>query len=260
MVLLDLLRGDDCQFRFTEFVHNALEQKTISLLKKVFQAKLIPEKLTPLWYQKGILPIAEGNEYEIAQSELDGFAEDFNSLGIEITVRLGAVSTRLDIAEMLVVTNTLAFHRAALRGGAWSSVGKQVEKSLLLTLCGIYEVPAVNYRLTGVSDEGREVDFFLSDPAGQSYRCEVKLMGQGNPESADAFYSRDSQVFIADKLSDLNKRQLVANGVQWVELRGAVGIAKFGEVLTTLQIPRVQSPDLSEQRVGEILTRVLDRI
>lgn len=33
-------------------------------------------------------------------------------------------------------------------------------------------------------------------------------MGKGNPESADAVIARDSKVFVADKLSDLNKKQL----------------------------------------------------
>ena len=33
-------------------------------------------------------------------------------------------------------------------------------------------------------------------------------MRRGNPESADAVIARDSRVFIADKLSDMNKKQL----------------------------------------------------
>ena len=45
----------------------------------------------------------------------------------------------------------------------------------------------------------------LVDNAGLRHRCEVKLMGRGNPESADAVHARSSQVFVADKLSDLNK-------------------------------------------------------
>ncbi|MBI5682045.1 MAG: CfrBI family restriction endonuclease [Deltaproteobacteria bacterium] len=32
-------------------------------------------------------------------------------------------------------------------------------------------------------------------------------MGKCNPESADAVIARDSKVFIADKLSETNKRQ-----------------------------------------------------
>ena len=62
-------------------------------------------------------------------------------------------------------------------------------------------------------------------------------MGKGNPESADVVIARDSAVFIADKLSDLNKKQLDGLGVKWVELRDKDGYKRFGEVLKTLSIP-----------------------
>ena len=53
----------------------------------------------------------------------------------------------------------------------------------------------------------REIDFYLVNN-NQNYKCEVKLMGKGNPESADAVIARDSKIFVADKISDLNKNQL----------------------------------------------------
>jgi hypothetical protein len=62
-------------------------------------------------------------------------------------------------------------------------------------------------------------------------------MGKGNPESADAVIARDSDVFIADKLSDLNKKQLTSLKVQWVELRGVNGLKRFAVVLKNLGIP-----------------------
>lgn len=58
------------------------------------------------------------------------------------------------------------------------------------------------------------------------YCCEVKLMGKGNPESADAVIARDNRVFVADKLSDLNKSQLTSLGLEWVELRDTNGYFK----------------------------------
>jgi hypothetical protein len=74
------------------------------------------------------------------------------------------------------------------------------------------------------------IDFF-------NYKCEVKLMGRGNPESADAVIARDSKIFIADKLSDTNKRQLDSLGVEWVELRSENGFKRFADVLRRLNIP-----------------------
>lgn len=143
----------------------------------------------------------------------------------------------MNINESLIVINTLAVKRAELRGGAWSTAGKQVEKMLMQTLCKLYKVPAENYHLTGLTDAQREVDFFLISRRGKRFQCEVKLMGKGNPESADATIARASDVFIADKLSDLNKTQLDNLGVEWVELRSENGYQKFGAVLKRLDIP-----------------------
>lgn len=147
----------------------------------------------------------------------------------------------LNISETLIVVNTLAVKRAALRGGLWSAAGKRVEKSLMRTLCKLYGVSCEHYKAElreGDEKEDllREVDFYLLQ-GGSSYKCEVKLMGKGNPESADAVIARSSRIFVADKLSDLNKRQLNDRGVHWVELRKANGFQKFRRVLERLNIP-----------------------
>jgi CfrBI restriction endonuclease len=85
----------------------------------------------------------------------------------------------------------------------------------MLTMCKLYQVADENYsiKLKGKHIEvdettfEREIDFYFIEGNNQ-YKCEVKLMGKGNPESADAVIARDSRVFVADKLSDMNKRQL----------------------------------------------------
>jgi hypothetical protein len=69
------------------------------------------------------------------------------------------------------------------------------------------------------------------------YRCEVKLMGQGNPESADAIFARETNVFVADKLSDQNKNQADQLGVNWIELHSENGYIRFGDILQKLNIP-----------------------
>ena len=62
-------------------------------------------------------------------------------------------------------------------------------------------------------------------------------MGKGNPESADAVIARDSQIFIADKLSDTNKLQLDDLNIHWVELRDKNGFKRFELILKDLNIP-----------------------
>ena len=142
----------------------------------------------------------------------------------------------MNINESLIVINTLAVKRAALRGGLWSTAGKQVEKFLMVTLCKVFDVPFQHYDQTKIPASMREVDFYLIN-GNQYHRCEVKLMGKGNPESADAVIARDSAVFVADKLSDLNKKQLDILNVQWVELRNTEGYKKFAIVLNHFGIP-----------------------
>jgi len=137
-----------------------------------------------------------------------------NEIDLTLTIKFRGISVDLNINESLIVINVLAVKRAQLRGGARSSAGKQVEKKLMLAFCELFGVPRKNYILTGLTEIGREVDFFLISRSGLQNKCEVKLMGQGNPESADAIIARDSQVFIADKLSPLNISQLDSLGVK----------------------------------------------
>jgi predicted AAA+ superfamily ATPase len=162
----------------------------------------------------------------------------------------------LNINESLIVINTLAVKRAALRGGLWSTAGKRVEKYLMVTLCKLYDVPSECFAQVNLPKSMREVDFYLSNGKNK-YRCEVKLMGQGNPESADAIFARESDVFIADKLSTLNKQQAEKLNVQWVELRSPNGYQKFHEILTTLGIPHKSNIDNLNKRLDEVLEHLL---
>ena len=171
----------------------------------------------------------------------------FNLLEVEdidlsLTIKFNKVSVDLNINESLIVINTLAVKRAALRGGLWSTAGKQTEGPLMVTICRLYNVPEENYSIkprakrVRKGDVSREVDFYLHEN-NNTYKCEVKLMGKGNPESADAVIARDSKVFVADKLSDQNKTQLDNLNVEWVELRDDNGFRRFEQVLDKLNIP-----------------------
>jgi hypothetical protein len=134
----------------------------------------------------------------------------------------------------------LAVKRAALRGGLWSAAGKRVEKYLMKTLCKLFQVPEQYYYEKFIRDYSkkvdREVDFYLRN-ADKQYLCEVKLMGQGNPESADTIFARKSAVFIADKLSQQNKNQADELKVDWVELHEPAGYKRFNDILKKLNIP-----------------------
>src|SRR3990167_6620030 len=129
------------------------------------------------------------------------------------------------------------------------------------TLCGLYGVPSKNYALKikgkeiEKDDFEREIDFYLVENKNQ-HKCEVKLMGRGNPESADAVIARDSKVFVADKLSDTNKKQLNSRKVEWVELRSDGGFKRFEIVLDSLNISHAKLPDNIDKELERVFKEI----
>lgn len=84
----------------------------------------------------------------------------------------------------------------------------------------------------------REVDYRLCSLDGKWYRVEVKLMGKGNPESADVLFARDTNILIADTMSEQNKNQCVELGVYYLELKGNTNVlGDFITILKCLNIP-----------------------
>ncbi len=193
--------------------------------------------------KKEIVISASVEHYDILYNSIAALVANNNEIDLILSIKLNGVSVELNISESLLVINTLAVKRAALRGGAYSTAGKQVEKMLMLTLCKLYKVPVANYalflsgtqKLAKAADFERKIDFFFIN-GDKKYNCEVKLMGKGNPESADAVIARASQLFVADKLSDMNKIQLDSLGVEWVELRSNNGYQKIAQVLAKFNI------------------------
>jgi hypothetical protein len=183
--------------------------------------------------------------------------------GLSIGLSLTAGDRPLDTTETLWVMNVLSVKRAAIRGGLYSSAGKRVEKPLIHTLCLLWDVPSANFSYRSQNNEplavegvDREIDFYLISN-GRQFNCEVKLMGTGNPEGADAVIARDSGVFFGDKLSDQNKKQLDSLGIEWVELRSDLGFRRFLEVLNRLQIPNNGKTAFTVAEIEMALEKVL---
>jgi hypothetical protein len=205
-----------------------------------------------------IVVIETANEhFESLYQSIQALVEMEKGIDLTLTIKMKSVSVDLNISESLIVINTLAVKRAALRGGLWSTAGKRVEKYLMLVLCKLFQVPEINYDASlFVKDKGkkvdREIDFYLLNN-GNQYLCEVKLMGKGNPESADAIFARKSDIFIADTLSQQNKNQAEELGVNWVALRDENGYKKFGAILQKLNIPHTNYNGDLDKDLPEIL-------
>ncbi len=272
-IITRVVKSEDYRIEIVNLINAEFLQFSIDFFKKVVNAKLNSEDITIDWYKqhfmaatlpsddiainaglnmktisnmygsatRSIVIEASNEHFETLYQSIQTLVEIEEGIDLTLTIKLKGVSVDLNVSESLIVINTLAVKRAALRGGLWSTAGKSAEKYLMLTLCKLYQVPESNYDASHfVKDKGkkvdREIDFYLLN-GKQKYLCEVKLMGKGNPESADAIIARNTNVFVADTLSTQNKNQCDQLGVHWVALRDSNGYERFGQALRALGIP-----------------------
>lgn len=272
-----LLQGKDYREAVINEINITFLDFAIDFFKKIVQAKMEAKEINLDWYKDNFvntskIPVSEcaicagvnkktitnicgtakkevvldfaNSNFEYLSNLLSELETDKNDgLDIKIKLSYNNITVELSIAESLLVINALATKKLAIRGGAWSSIGKKVEKPLVDKLCDICKVPHTNrdnsfFKKNKSLDFDREVDYKLIDKAGRKYRVEVKLMGRGNPESADAVIARETQIFIADTLSEQNKHQLEALGIKYIELKNNNQIIKdFKNILSYLNIP-----------------------
>lgn len=275
-----LINGEDYREEVVNEINVSFLDFAIKFFKNIVKAKMDSSQINLEWYKKhfvcneqtdpaecaicaGINKKTVTNIYGTSRKEviLDVANTNFEYLysvineldsdtdeGIDISIKISyrQITVELSLTESLLVINALATKKLAIRGGAWSSIGKKVEKPLVDKLCEICGVPTSHidnkfFKKNDFLDYDREVDYKLMDKEGKIYRVEVKLMGRGNPESADAVIARDTQIFIADTLSEQNKNQLLSLGVKFLELKNnKVIIRDFKNILKELNIPFTQ--------------------
>jgi len=292
-IITRVIKSQDYRIEIVNLINAEFLQFAVDFFKKIAYAKLDSKKITIDWYKKVFmnetLPsddiainsglnkktinnmrgsatkaivIETANEhFESLYNSIQALVEMEKEVDLTLTIKMKGVSVDLNVSESLIVINTLAVKRAALRGGLWSTAGKSVEKYLMLTLCKLYGVSKKNYNATHfVKDKGkkvdREVDFYLLND-DKKYLCEVKLMGKGNPESADAIFARNSDVFVADTLSPSNKKQAEVLKTDWVALRDTDGYKKFGEILQKLNIPHTPYNGNLQKDLPKILDELI---
>ena len=271
-----LLSGNDYRDEVINAVNAVFFDFTLKFFREIVDAKISGHELNMSWYSErfidGDIPPEDAavyaglnrktitNIYGSATREivLDAARNNFdylrkvlselendagNDLAVTISISHNDVTVRLSLTESLIVINALATKKLQIRGGAWSAIGKRVEKPLVDELCRLAGVPEENInREIFKKDKNlpydREVDYKLISVTGKVYRVEVKLMGRGNPESADATIARNSDIFIADTLSEQNRAQLASTGTEYLMLRNNKNIMPdFTKILDRLDIP-----------------------
>ena len=295
-IIVRLLTGRDYREVVVHLINEEFISRALEFLREVAKAKVDGEKISEDWYRakfiqsdlssdeiatnagtnvKTIHNIRQSSTRAIVREvaleshermremvdEIVALCEKDAPIDISLKIKVGGVLVELILNETVIVINALAVKRAAIRGSYWSSAGKRVEKPLMETLCRLFSVSDKHFRVKGKAGKKaafeREVDFYLVADDGGEKKCEVKLMGRGNPESADAVIARDSAVFVADKLSGTNKRQLDSLGVAWVELHGDDRFERFAAVLDKFGIPRAKNPDTGEAAVRKAADKAL---
>ncbi len=292
-IIRKLLKGDDYRIEVVTLINAEFLQFAIEFFKKIIDAKLKNENISIDWYKKEFLnpnlPAKEiainsglnkktihnmfnsstkeiiidaANEhYDVLYESIKALVETEHELELTLTIKFKGVSVDLNVSESLIVINTLAVKRAELRGGLWSTAGKRVENPLMKTLCMLYSVSEDNFKAKFVKDNAkgfdREIDFYLLKD-GKEFLCEVKLMGSGNPESADAVIARATNVFVADKLSIQNKHQLEHLGINWIEMRAENGFMRFKLALENLGIPHKDLSDNFDEELEMIFKEIFD--
>lgn len=287
-IIKRLLAGRDHRDIVVDLIDAVFLSDALDFFEQVVYAKIRRTHITTDWYRNHFLD-SNTDKQELAMngglnmktitnkrksarkeivieetlSHYEKFRELIDSLNderfnIDLSLTLGDVTVRLGLNESLVVINALAVRRAAIRGGAWSSAGKRVEGPLMETLCRVFEVESRYFtRALANADSLREVDYYLIPPNRDKAKCEVKLMGRGNPEGADAIHARDTDVFVASTLSNTNKRQLDEAGVLWTELQVPNGFMRFRKSLHELGIPHVAHQEISDAEIENAVRRTL---
>lgn len=172
-IIKRLIKGQDYRIEVVALINAKFLQFAIDFFKKIVDAKLANQDVTIDWYKETFLNrnlttdeiainsglnkktitniyntasrevvIDASNEhYDILYQSISNLVETQPDIDLTLTLKFKGVSVELNINESLIVINTLAVKRAALRGGLWSTAGKRVEKYLMATLCMVYNVP-----------------------------------------------------------------------------------------------------------------------
>lgn len=215
------------------------------------------------WKREIVISASEEN-YDRLVNAISNLIDDWIDLDLCLTIKFNWISVELSLDESLIFITSLAVKRAAITWWAYSKVGKNVEWPLMLTLCKLFSVNEENYSLHLENwwlakswDFSREIDFFLKE-SWNVYKCEVKLMWNWNPEVADAVFARESKVFVADKLSETNIKQLDSLNVFWTYLRSENWYLRFEKTLKGLNIKyKLPNDDDLDELLNDIFNEIL---
>jgi len=157
-VIRKLIKGEDYRIEVVTLIDAAFLEYAIDFFKQIIEAKLKNQNITIDWYKKEFLDEklksddiaihsglnkktitnmyksarreividASNQHYDVLYNAIKDLVDTDEELELTLTIKFRGVSVDLNISESLIVINTLAVKRAALRGGFWATTGKNI--------------------------------------------------------------------------------------------------------------------------------------
>lgn len=199
--------------------------------------------------------------FELLLSEI----ESLNPYKINIKIKFKNESIELDELESLLYLNMISAMRLSVQGGAWSEVGKMIEKSLLYTIFTLLNMDENDYLL--LPDEikeanlagNREIDAIVFDKSNKSYTIEVKLLGIGNPEIGDEALAREVDIFITDRLTEMMIQEAEGKNIKVIELRRGDSLNEIYQFFSENNIKCSKPKKLTEGEMNEKIKAIVEK-
>ncbi|MBQ8839232.1 MAG: CfrBI family restriction endonuclease [Bacteroidales bacterium] len=167
-IISRVIKSQDYRIEVVNLINAEFLQFTVDFFKKVVDAKLNSEAISIEWYRnaflnhqlpsdeiainsglnkktisnmyrtasKQIVIQASNEHFDSLYDNIQALVSNENEIDLNLTIKFNGVSVDLNISESLIVINTLAVKRAALRGGLWSTAAN-VPKSISCWHCAI---------------------------------------------------------------------------------------------------------------------------
>lgn len=267
----NLIIGEDYRVAQNEAIEIKFLEEAISFFKEIIDAKYADQNIDEDWYKANFLNYSEGNgkrkvalsaglnvktinntmgsvakevvldfaneHYEVLQDTINSLV---NGTEFDVALKLSFkdITVNLDSEESLIVINALTVLRSNIRGGYHSYVGKGIEGPFMDIITKLLDIPEDNYFFKDDEDSPesiRETDFFFVTDSEDILPVEIKLMGRGNPESADGAIARDVNIFFYH-LSDNNKEILSDKGIDYIEMCNGETLTQLYDILDKYSI------------------------
>jgi len=187
-----------------------------------------------------------------------------NLYQIKIIIKKDTEQVELNEIESIIFVNTISAMKLTIQGGAWSEVGKQTEKCLLVTIFQLLKIPKDDYIL--IFDEmkkknlvgNREIDAIIFNRDKEPLTVELKLLGIGNPEIGDEALARKVDLFLIDRLTDMMIRESEKAGVKVIEFRQENPLMEMYKFLISKNVNCSPPEEITSNQLGEKIKQIIE--